>query len=1085
MRMARAGWMQGGFLLMAMMFGNAALAETEYDMYRAPSVPSETMVVLDLSMKMGCSPAQMPPPAGEVACGYDVSGMPPYFPDKDQQARSRLGMVKQAFAEYARQSPDAFQNTGLATYGNGGGVVRVPVTFRENADAAGLLHTDLLQALETLQAGEEPSLLGSLLEVGQYFSGQAVLFGRYRSAYREESHAESILTENYQGFLPRSRTQTVSHPAAVVNGNHWLMRESACTNDIALRGPRALLETYCASEHYNDAATAQLRYRAPAGNTCSAREVEPAEIPERHLLLMASQSTAEAESLDRLIDGVPLGVWVNRLVTDNQTTTETHPSCRVSSGEGKASAWQSCALALVDYLHHVQRLNVSVVTLGDDSESLARISATGGGRYFSVDNVEALRGVLDVVLSASVPVANPPISPLISNYFTTQTLEGDTRLVTTQFQPLASGQWPGNVKRYAASVDNHQLVLSAEQGGSTLLANCGDAQATCLHSSARSAWTQSSRPDGNIVTRGGAADTLPPVPQRAAFVQLGRTQVPLQTAASVAAMTLDQRQVLEFIAHAYGWQGSSVLQDAQYPLVEKALARYNQFAGVDPGNAEFQRLSTLGIEPWQHRSGESNTLGASVFGAPLLVSYDIAAAQDSAQPGLQVLWWSGTDGFLRAMDAETGEWLSSTLPESVIPALMAEEALGTGEVIAGLDTSWVALRHDHNKDGMIRRTDGDYVYLYGGLRRAGRRVLAFDVTDPEVPQTLFDLGADSAGFSALAQAWSTPVLAKLKLPGHRAAQTVLVFGGGYDGRFDANHGYAPCNASPGVCGAAIYIVQATGAEAGRLLWSIDSLSGQQEHTQVDAMVSPIAAPVKSVDIDGDGITDTLFALDIDGKLFQIQLPSATDDNASLQVRLLAALSFNAPERDNAFLLAPSVALQQSAVGQQEWVIAVGSGRLPQPHSSQGQGGLFVVRAPLVAQGDRQAEVEPMIMAAGEKLMAPPLILDHQAYFLSWAPAASQAERCAVSTGRQRLWAVDTRPANPQQDNTGQLDPAGSDDTTGALQSPLTTRLSPLLLNGDMFLMQGENPASLGRYPAQSERMRWQQVMVGPQVRRQR
>jgi hypothetical protein len=586
------------------------------------------------------------------------------------------------------------------------------------------------------------------------------------------------------------------------------------------------------------------------------------------------------------------------------------------------------------------------------------------------------------------------------------------------------------------------------------------------------------------VTRGGAADTLPPVPQRTSFVQIGRRFVPLQAAASVAAMTLDQREVLDRIAHAYGWQGGSVLQDAHDPQVEKALARYNQFVGVDPDNTEFERLTALGIEPWQHRSGESNTLGASVFGAPILVSYDFPSVQGSAQPGRDILWWSGTDGFLRAIDAETGEWLSSTLPASVIPALMAQEGRSTGDVIAGLDTSWVALRHDQNQDGLIRRTDGDYVYLYGGVRRAGRRVLAFDVTEPEAPQMLFELGADSEGFSALAQAWSTPVLANLTLPGHRTAQSVLVFGGGYDGRFDADQGDSQCNAEGAGCGAAMFVVQATGAEAGRLLWTLDSRPGQLAHTQVAAMTSPITAPVKAVDIEGDGIADILFALDIDGKLFEIRWPSATDNNASLQVRVLADLGLDTPESDNAFLLPPSVALQQAVTGEQEWVIAVGSGRLPQPHSSQGQGGLFVVRSPVAAQGDRPAEVESLIMAAGEKLMAPPLILDHQAYFLSWAPAASQAGRCAESTGRQRLWAVDTRSASPLRDNAGQLDPAGGDDATGTLRSPLVTRLSPLLLDGDMFLLQGENPSSLGRYQSQPERLRWQQVMVGPQVRRQ-
>src|SRR5690606_2914555 len=66
------------------------------------------------------------------------------------------------------------------------------------------------------------------------------------------------------------------------------------------------------------------------------------------------------------------------------------------------------------------------------------------------------------------------------------------------------------------------------------------------------------------------------------------------------------------------------------------------------------------------------------------------------------------------------------------------------------------------------------VYLYAGMRRGGRALYAFDVTDPARPEFMWK-AAPSAGMD-LGQTWSEARVAKIK--GH--ANPVIVMGAGYD-----------------------------------------------------------------------------------------------------------------------------------------------------------------------------------------------------------------------------------------------------------------------------------------------------------------
>jgi type IV pilus assembly protein PilY1 len=105
---------------------------------------------------------------------------------------------------------------------------------------------------------------------------------------------------------------------------------------------------------------------------------------------------------------------------------------------------------------------------------------------------------------------------------------------------------------------------------------------------------------------------------------------------------------------------------------------------------------------------------------------------------------------------------------------------------------------DANSDSQLTAGgSGDKVYLYTAMRRGGRMIYAFDVTDPTTPRLLWKKGCTQAtgtgttggcdtGWDMIGQTWSQPQVVYL-----RAYPTtpVLIFGAGYD---SAAEDFQPC-----------------------------------------------------------------------------------------------------------------------------------------------------------------------------------------------------------------------------------------------------------------------------------------------------
>ncbi|MFP5383918.1 MAG: PilC/PilY family type IV pilus protein, partial [Gammaproteobacteria bacterium] len=194
-----------------------------------------------------------------------------------------------------------------------------------------------------------------------------------------------------------------------------------------------------------------------------------------------------------------------------------------------------------------------------------------------------------------------------------------------------------------------------------------------------------------------------------------------------------------------------------------------------------------------------------------------------------------------------------------------------GDYIYGLDGTWVAWKHDPAGDGVIA-ADGDHVYLYGGMRRGGKNVFALDVTSVRkssasvAPKLLWAIEGGKAGtvYEHMGQSWSTPLSRWVRWNGER--RRVIFFGGGYD---DVVHDDTQAFTAASHKGRQVYMVDAV---TGKLLWwaSGDAVAD----TEVPDMQYSITAQLITLDRNGNGVVDGLYAVDLAGQIFRFDFDEA-------------------------------------------------------------------------------------------------------------------------------------------------------------------------------------------------------------------
>ncbi len=593
--------------------------------------------------------------------------------------------------------------------------------------------------------------------------------------------------------------------------------------------------------------------------------------------------------------------------------------------------FNSCLDELAKYMNKVDcstayndEQNVITYTIGvgdsfNDPTSevsllLNKTAINGGGASFRAsDDIKQLTSIftsiITEILSVNTTFTSPAISVNAFNRFTHL-----DELYYAIFKPKGQPYWDGNIKKYRLV---NQTIVDANENPAV------DLSTGFFKTSSTSYWTQSAdAPDGDEVSQGGASSRLT-IP-RTIYTYTG-TAAPSNTD-----LTLDVHKLVStnaLITKAMLGEGDTVLtiSDAQ------RLEYLKWASGIDVTDEDSD-----GILDEARRK-----MGDPLHAKPVLLNYGIKSTTVNGvttKTADSTLYAATNEGYLHALNPSDGTEKFSFIPPELlrnVPALYDNIA---GEIHPyGLDGPLSYWMNDINKNGVIidetgTLETGEFIYLYQGMRRGGRNYYSLDVTDRTKPKYKWVIKGGTSGFEKLGQTWSEMTRAKVKLNG--VVKDVLFFGGGYDVIEDNALPLNPdATLATDTLGRAIYMVDAA---TGQKLWQAgptgSGTGGQDPDLVISEMTYSIPANLTVIDLDGDGLSDRIYAADNNAQIFRIDLDKTNNGAAGLaKGGVIAKLGGTTAETRRRFFYAPDASW--STVKDGVINIAIGSGYRAHPNNT--------------------------------------------------------------------------------------------------------------------------------------------------------
>jgi type IV pilus assembly protein PilY1 len=584
---------------------------------------------------------------------------------------------------------------------------------------------------------------------------------------------------------------------------------------------------------------------------------------------------------------------------------------------------------------------------------LTNTAAAGGGVYFPTTNYQELEIALGDVFSqviarnsvfASVTL---PISVNTEDTYLNQVFIG-------MFRPDGSAlpRWGGNLKQYRLGIVGNTLRLVDADGDPAITsANDNGDISAC----ARSYWTPttqdsywnpgilncaqpgvtaaSNSPDGFVVEKGGQGFTLrgtDPADRN------------LMTCADNGASGLDCTDVDPFDTTNGGITAARLgVPDTHRDAVINWGRGANNCTGAadlaDPGACTVESVAAGAdgrVRPSSH--------GDVVHSRPRALNFG-----SEANPKV-VVFYGANDGTLRAINGNRGTECDPTdatcttaidgvaaggelwsflppeffgkinrLRENVEPIEFF--GFGTGSPKPyGFDGPMTSFVNVDPSTTLI-----DEALIYATMRRGGRMVYAFDVSDiaddRDSPEIAWRFGCDetdactSAGASEIGQTWSAPQILRWDDPAAVGSFTpLLIMGGGYDACEDED----PNACDDTATGRAIYVLN---ARSGALLKTFTT----ERPVVGDVFVVP----------DQNGLATYAYAADLGGNVYRISAsdgmsPFGSTDPATWQITTIAQLGCDATatcESNRKFFFSPDVVRDGSS-----FLLFLGSGDREKP-----------------------------------------------------------------------------------------------------------------------------------------------------------
>ncbi len=716
-----------------------------------------------------------------------------------------------------------------------------------------------------------------------------------------------------------------------------------------------------------------------------------------------------------------------------------------------ANSVTSCLPEIVEYMY-THDLNSSTdgeqlaitYTIGfaTDQALLEDTARRGGGQYYTANDSQELADAFKGAITSILAVSSAFTAPAVAVDSFTRTESRDD-VFFAMFEPRKGTDWPGNIKKLRMKIDSGTANL-VDADDKVAIDSNGN-----IKDSARTYWSSSA--DGASVEQGGVGKLL-------------------------ADRDPDTRTIYTNTGTGGALQAFEPAQFTPTSMgVADAAAVFSAFGVADQDKLDDLIAWARGWTDADKAAKRSWMLGDMLHSRPVVLNYGARGSHTASDPDMRIV--VGTNaGFLHMFDNADGSETWSFFPKELaaVPARRFTDIEGA-DPVWGVDGTTVVYSKDINNDGTIDQSAGDRMYLYFGLRRGGNAYYGLDVSNPDAPALLWQIDANSSGFSELGQSWSTPVLTHI--PGYVAVdgkpKPVLLFGGGYDTNKDSKTNVATADSE----GRAIYIIDAM---TGALVWSVSPAANSAKNLRETGLEHSIPAQLNVLDSNGDGLTDRIYATDTGGNVWRVDLPGNALPSASQdkwQINRLAALNTSATDGhagDRRFFYPVDIVRTMSRATGAFDAILIGSGDRENPNATDNNDRFYMLRdkatgvystskpsasdcsggsvdfrckLPLsdaslynatanllqVGTEEEQAAAQAALGASagwylnleaadGEKALAQPLTLAGKVFFTTFSPTLSSENLCTPEAGTGRLYAVRLLDATAAVDfnNDGQL-----------------------------------------------------------------
>lgn len=500
--------------------------------------------------------------------------------------------------------------------------------------------------------------------------------------------------------------------------------------------------------------------------------------------------------------------------------------------------------------------SVSIYTIGFGNDAMvnaqALLTATatqGGGKYYGAADAtalgDALRNILIDILSGQYSMLAPTTAS--STMDRSQYLNN---LYYSIFVPGDGPAWVGNIKKLKYSDTKGYIV---DKNDEAAISSEGK-----INSSATTIWSTDNG-DGGSIEKGGVQSMLANKTSRTIYTNNGTT------------LTALNRTNLTSIAGS----DTQLITDLDVADTTQIDTQINWILGED-------------VDGTTTSANRKTILADMMHSKPLVINY--GQSTGATNPDLRIV--VGTNAGFLHMFKDYGDTVDESWAFIPYPLLKNQTTLRENDTanshLYGLDGNAVSYILDSNNDGLITSSgSGDKAWVFIGQRQGGRSYYSLNVTNPNSPSLKWIItGGTTSGFDRLAYTWSTPQVTKIS----GEANPVVIFTGGYTG------------AGTSAVGNAIYIVD---ADTGALKFKVSPDATSSTNLQMTTMVDSMPGGVALMDSDGDGVTDRLYATDIGGNVWRMDM-SGTDKTKWSMFKFASLGSDTVANQDRRFFNAPMI-----------------------------------------------------------------------------------------------------------------------------------------------------------------------------------